>query len=203
MRGVAVPNHPNVNHFSAASRCIARPAAPYLAATVAYLTGVKKKCKGWLSRQNTDLTPTQRLSSFKCYSHPNSSTTLTIHPSAFAHHLECQTSVMVNCIDSSFCLLSMWVPPGIQNALNEAHKAELSAQAVLMATYLDINGYNSHQCNTNSELLYLHAKMHHAKAEVEVYELAIENAPASNSPDIGVCELLVFSSDTDALAVTN
>ncbi|KAG1883727.1 hypothetical protein F4604DRAFT_1920231 [Suillus subluteus] len=86
-------------------------------------------------------------------------------------------------IDPSFCLLSTWVPPSIQDTLNEACKAELSAQAGLMTTYLDIDGYNSHQRNTDLELLYLHARMRRAKAEVEVYELAIENAPASNFPD--------------------
>jgi hypothetical protein len=54
-----------------------------------------------------------------------------------------------------------------------------------MAMYLDIDGNNSYQCNTDSELLYLRVRMHHAKAEVEVHELAIENAPASNFLDNG------------------
>lgn len=183
MRGVAVPIAHNVSPFSAAPRCIARPAAPYSAAAVAYLTAVKKKCEDWLRRQHAHLTPAKRLSSFKRHSHPNGSTFSAVHQFTFAHHLECQTSVIVNSIDPSFCLLSTWVPPGVQDALNEARKAELSAQAGLMATYLDIDGYNSHQRNTDLELLYLRAKMHRAKAEVEVYELAIENAPASNSPD--------------------
>ncbi|KAG1886925.1 uncharacterized protein F5891DRAFT_988541 [Suillus fuscotomentosus] len=107
---------------------------------------------------------------------------------------------MLKSIDPSFCLLSTWVPPEVQDTLNEARKNELSAQAALMATYLDIDGYNSHQRNTDSELLYLRAKMHRAKAEVEVYELAIENAPASNSPDGGVP---VFSSHANAPATSS
>jgi hypothetical protein len=62
--------------------------------------------------------------------------------------------------------------------------------AIMM--YLDLEGYNSHQRNTNSELVYLRARMHRAKAEVEVYELAIENALASNFPDNGMCHCLRF-----------
>lgn len=100
---------------------------------------------------------------------------------------------MLKPIDPSFCLSSTWVPFDVQDSLNKARKAESSTQAGLVATYLDIDGYNSHQRNTDSELLYLRAKMHRAKAEVEVYELAIENAFASNSPDSGTHELLFLS----------
>jgi hypothetical protein len=57
---------------------------------------------------------------------------------------------------------------------------ELNTQAELMATYLDIERYHSHHRNVKSELLYLRAKMLRAKAEVEVFTLAIENACASN-----------------------
>jgi hypothetical protein len=64
-----------------------------------------------------------------------------------------------------------------------------------MATYVDMEGYHSHQRNPELELLHLHAKMCRAKAEVEVYELAIENAPASNSSDSnGEYDLLALSS---------
>ncbi|KAG1724910.1 hypothetical protein EDB19DRAFT_1833982 [Suillus lakei] len=101
--------------------------------------------------------------------------------------------LLLKSIDPSFCLLSTWVPPGVQDTLNEARKAELSAQAGLMMMYLNIDGYNSHQCNTSSELLYLHARMHRAKAEVGVYELAIENAPASNFLDRDVDALVAAS----------
>ncbi|KAG1772259.1 hypothetical protein EV702DRAFT_1048715 [Suillus placidus] len=86
-------------------------------------------------------------------------------------------------IDLSFRLLSTWVPPGIQEALDQACHSELHSQVGLMATYLDMEGYHSHQRNPELELLHLHANMCRAKAEVEVYELAIENAPASNSSD--------------------
>lgn len=57
---------------------------------------------------------------------------------------------------------------------------ELNTQAELMVTYLDIERYHSHHRNVKSELLYLRAKMLRAKAEVEVFALAIENACASN-----------------------
>ncbi|KIK32969.1 hypothetical protein CY34DRAFT_110787, partial [Suillus luteus UH-Slu-Lm8-n1] len=86
-------------------------------------------------------------------------------------------------IDPSFHLLSTWVPPGVQEALDKACHSELRSQAGLMATYVDMEGYHSHQRNPELELLHLHVKMCCAKAEVEVYKLAIENAPASNSSD--------------------
>ncbi|KAG1735859.1 hypothetical protein EDD22DRAFT_959865 [Suillus occidentalis] len=171
--GVANPIARNSSPFSAPSKCHARPDAPYSAAAVAYLAAVKKKCEGWLRRQRADLSPAQRRPSFNCRSLPNGSTSSAVH----------QLAVIVDSIDPSFCLSSTWVPPGVQDALNEARKAELSAQAGLMTTYLDLDGYNSHQRNANSELLYLRARMDRAKAEVEVYELAIENAPASNFAD--------------------
>ncbi|KAG2029656.1 hypothetical protein BDR03DRAFT_987617 [Suillus americanus] len=182
MRGTVAPIVHGVNPFSATSRCVAKPATPHSAQVVAYLTAVKQKCEGWLKRQRTDLTPAKRNSSFKRRLYRNGSTSSTLQFTV-THRLECQTSVIVNFIDPSFCLSSTWVPPGVQDALNEARKAELSAQAGLMVMYLDLEGYNSHQRNTNSELVYLRARMHHAKAEVEVYELAIENALASNFPD--------------------
>ncbi|KAG2088017.1 uncharacterized protein F5147DRAFT_658824 [Suillus discolor] len=185
MYGVAAPIAHNFSPLSAILRCIARPAPPYSTAAVAYLTAVKKKCEGWLRTQHVDLTPAKRLPLFKCQLYPNALTSSVIHQFTVMH-LECRTLVIVNPIDPSFCLLSTWVPPGIQDALNEARKAELCAQAGLMAMYLDIDGYNSHQCNTSSELLYLQARMNQAKAEVEVYELAIENAPASNFSDNGI-----------------
>ncbi|KAG1726035.1 hypothetical protein EDD22DRAFT_961516 [Suillus occidentalis] len=182
MRGVAIPAVYNTGRFSAASRCVPRPAAPYSAHAVAHMTAVKRKCKGWLNRQQGDFTPAKRHSSSKLHLRSNDSAS-TVHHFNSAHRRECQSSVIVNHIDPSFCLSSTWVPFDVQDSLNKARKAESSTQAGLVATYLDIDGYNSHQRNTDPELLYLRAKMHHAKAEVEVYELAIENAFASNSPD--------------------
>ncbi|KAG1876581.1 hypothetical protein DFJ58DRAFT_835890 [Suillus subalutaceus] len=87
-------------------------------------------------------------------------------------------------IGPSFHLSSTWVPPGVQEALDKACHLELHSQAGLVAMYLDIlEGYHSHQCNPELELHHLHVKMCCAKAEVEVYELAIENVPASNYSD--------------------
>ncbi|KAG1894624.1 uncharacterized protein F5891DRAFT_984896 [Suillus fuscotomentosus] len=90
-----------------------------------------------------------------------------------------------------------WVTPCVQEAFNEAHKAELGTQAGLMATYLEIERYHSHHRNANLELLYLQAKMLRAKAEVDVFEQAIENACASNYTDS------VFSSNTHAIAASS
>ncbi|KAG1783339.1 hypothetical protein EV702DRAFT_1041027 [Suillus placidus] len=180
---------------------------PYSTTAIAYLTTVKQKCKSWLRRQCAD-------SSFKRQLYLNDSTSSAMHQLT-GTHLECQTSVIVNvrtiidilCLavltvsfkstDPSFCLLSTWVPPDVQDALNDTRKSELSTQAGLMTMYLDIDGYNSHQCNIDSELLYLWARMHRAKAEVALYKLAIENAPASNFPD-NVSDALAASSSSSS-----
>ncbi|KAG2746624.1 hypothetical protein P692DRAFT_20876026 [Suillus brevipes Sb2] len=137
----------------------------------AYSAAVQHKCETWLREQNPDFMPPKRLFSDQD-GYPDCNT-----------HLEQRMPVIVHSIDSSFSLLSTWVPPGVQEAFDKACHSELRSQAGLMATYVDMEGYHSHQRNPELELLHLHAKMCRAKAEVEVYELAIENAPASNSSD--------------------
>ncbi|KIK44334.1 hypothetical protein CY34DRAFT_11105 [Suillus luteus UH-Slu-Lm8-n1] len=139
---------------------------PYSASIGAYSAAVQHKCETWLRRQDPDFMPVNQLSPAMdgC---PNSS------------YLEQRIPVVVHSIGASFHLSSTWVPPGVQEALDKACHVELHSQAELVATYLDVEGYHSHQRNPELELHHLHVRMSHAKAEVEVYELAIENAPAS------------------------
>lgn len=95
-----------------------------------------------------------------------------------------------------FHLCSTWGTLCVQEAFNEARKVE-NTQAGLMATYLDIECYHSHHHNADSELLCLWAKMLHAKAEVELFELALKNACASNYTDS------VLSSNFHAVAASS
>ncbi|KAG2740819.1 hypothetical protein P692DRAFT_20880610 [Suillus brevipes Sb2] len=120
----------------------------------AYLAAVQHKCETWLRRQDPEF-------------YPNCS------------YLEQRIPVVVHSIGTSFHLSSTWVPPGVQEALDKACHVDLHSQVELMATYLDVEGYQSHQRNPELELHHLHVKMSCTKAEVAVYELAIENAPAS------------------------
>ncbi|KAG1787246.1 uncharacterized protein HD556DRAFT_1448889 [Suillus plorans] len=94
-------------------------------------------------------------------------------------HLEQRTLVTINSDDPSFSLQSTWVTICLQ----EARKVELSTQAGLMATYLDVGGYHTHHRNAQSELIFLRAKMCRAQAEAAVYTLALENSPASTYSD--------------------
>ncbi|KAG2340112.1 hypothetical protein BDR05DRAFT_1002857 [Suillus weaverae] len=54
-----------------------------------------------------------------------------------------------------FCLLSTWVTTGVQEAFDQAREAELTTQAKLMASYLDIDSYHTQHCNAQSELIFL------------------------------------------------
>ncbi|KAG0701243.1 hypothetical protein DFH29DRAFT_876057 [Suillus ampliporus] len=148
--------------ISATPRCIVAPPVTHLAAAVFYSAATQQKGESWLRRQNTNLMSPNEPFSIETVDQ-------------LAHTPEQRTTVIVNC-NLSFRLCSTWVTLCIQEAFDEAHKVELNTQAALMATYLDIERYHSHHHNAKSELLYLWAKMLRAKAEVEVFELAIENA---------------------------
>ncbi|KAG2105835.1 uncharacterized protein F5147DRAFT_654077 [Suillus discolor] len=151
---------PTAISVSATRRCVvARP--------MAYSAAAQQKCESWLRRQNTNFTSPNEL--FSIASDPPSNASAV---DQLAHSPEQQTSVICN---PSFHLCSTWVTLCVQEAFNEARKVELVAQAGLMTTYLDIEHYHSHHRDAHSELLYLRAKMLRAKAEVEVFELAIEN----------------------------
>ncbi|KAG1806965.1 hypothetical protein EV424DRAFT_1544059 [Suillus variegatus] len=160
------------------SICIAEPTVARSVSTEAcstsigaYSAAVQHKCETWLREQDPDFTPVRQLFSDK-YGYSNCIT-----------HLEQRMPVIVHSIDSSFHLSSTWVPPGVQEAFDKACHLELRSQTGLVATYLDMEGYHSHQRNPELELYHLHVKMCRAKAEVEVYELAIGNAPASDYSD--------------------
>ncbi|KAG2114429.1 hypothetical protein DEU56DRAFT_761839 [Suillus clintonianus] len=138
--------------ISATLRCaVTPPIVVHSAAAAAYSAAAQQKCESWLRRQHTDLTPSNEFFSIESDLPPNAL--------AAAHGL----------------------PFASTRPLMRHAKWKLSTEAGLMATYLDIERYYSHHRNAKSELLYLRAKMLRAKAEVEVFALAIENASSPHS----------------------
>ncbi|KAG2128746.1 hypothetical protein DEU56DRAFT_915419 [Suillus clintonianus] len=175
LRPIEVPTADYVS-ISATPRCaVTPPIVVHSAAAAAYSAAAQQKCESWLRRQHTDLTPSNEFFSIESDLPPNA-----LAAGQLAHAPEQRTSVFVNC-NPSFRLCSTWVTLCVHEAFDEARKVELSTEAGLMATYLDIERYYSHHRNAKSELLYLRAKMLRAKAEVEVFALAIENASSPHS----------------------
>ncbi|KAG2124458.1 hypothetical protein DEU56DRAFT_759708 [Suillus clintonianus] len=175
LRPIEVPTADYVS-ISATPRCaVTPPIVVHSAAAAAYSAAAQQKCESWLRRQHTDLTPSNKFFSIESDLPPNA-----LAAGQLAHAPEQRTSVFVNC-NPSFRLCSTWVTLCVHEAFDEARKVELSTEAGLMATYLDIERYYSHHRNAKSELLYLRAKMLRAKAEVEVFALAIENASSPHS----------------------
>ncbi|KAG1879490.1 hypothetical protein C8R48DRAFT_668320 [Suillus tomentosus] len=146
-----------------------------------YSGAARIKCETWLRRQKTDPIPPKEITLIESSS-PLLGSPLTIGQFALVH-LEQRTLVTVNYDDPSFSLQSTWVTMCLQEAFQEAHKVELSTQAGLMSTYLDLGGYHTHHRNAQSELFFLRAKMRRAQAEAAVYTLALENSPASTYSD--------------------
>ncbi|KAG1907210.1 uncharacterized protein F5891DRAFT_1181504 [Suillus fuscotomentosus] len=179
---IPIPVMHNVTSFSATPRRIVEPAVAYSPAALAYSATVRNKCETWLRRQNTDPI-------FESNSPLNSSTLSAVEQFTYTP-LEQQTLFSVKFNGPPFCLLSTWITTGVQETFDEARKVELTTQARLMASYLDIDGYHTHHHNAQSELIFLQAKLCRAQAEAEACALAIENAPASNYSDSGGLTLL-------------
>ncbi|KAG1869703.1 hypothetical protein C8R48DRAFT_771091 [Suillus tomentosus] len=190
---IPIPVMHNVTSFSATPRRIVEPAVAYSPAALAYSATVRNKCETWLRRQNTDPI-------FESNSPPNSSTLSAVEQFTYTP-LEQRTPFSVKFNGPPFCLLSTWITTGVQEAFDEARKVELTTQARLMASYLDIDGYHTHHRNAQSELIFLRAKLCRAQAEAEACALAIENAPASNYSDSGGLTLIsALSSNANTIA---
>ncbi|KAG1875743.1 hypothetical protein F4604DRAFT_1680629 [Suillus subluteus] len=146
-----------------------------------WVISARNKCETWLRRQKADPIPPKEITSIESSS-PLFSSPSTVGQFALVH-LEERTLVTVNSNDPLFSLQSTWVTMCLQEAFQEARKVELSTQAGLMSTYLDVGGYHTHHCSAQLELIFLGAKMRHAQAEAAVYALALENFPASTYSD--------------------
>jgi hypothetical protein len=81
-------------------------------------------------------------------------------------------------VGPSLPLLSAWVPRHVQDTFHDAFRAEQACQARLTPQFLSAYSHHTYpgQRNIGLELLVLQAKMRRAKAEVDLYTIAIEKA---------------------------
>lgn len=93
--------------------------------------------------------------------------------SSFINILTCSHSHSLKCIGPLLPLLNSLVTVDVQEAFYDALCTEQACQAGLMARPLTVNLY---QRNIELEMLILRAKMRRAKAEIELYTVAIQNA---------------------------
>jgi hypothetical protein len=91
-------------------------------------------------------------------------------------------TVLVKCVGPLLPLLSAWVSLDVQETFYNAFCAEQVCQAGLMTQLLFTNGHHAYPRNIGLELLVLQAKMRRAKAEVDLYTVAIEIARERDSP---------------------
>ncbi|KAG2137545.1 hypothetical protein DEU56DRAFT_804393 [Suillus clintonianus] len=175
MPPIAVPVDHDVMSRSATSTQVMAPPA-------ACPVTVQEKCRTWLTGQDPSLIAVNEPSLAENDPPPDGSSPLIVGRSALAHQ-EKRTSVIVNSIGPSFRLSSTWVTPDVQEAFDQAGKAERISQAGLTTAYLDEERYHIHHRNFQLELPLLRAKMCRARAEVDVYALAIENACAFGHSD--------------------
>ncbi|KAG2059279.1 hypothetical protein BDR06DRAFT_1069190 [Suillus hirtellus] len=89
---------------------------------------------------------------------------------------ERQVPISLNCISPSLPLSSTWVTTNVQEAFYNAFQEELNMQAELMTMPLATRHNNIYLHNLGLDLLILQSKTHCAKAEIKLYNMAIENA---------------------------
>ncbi|KAG1736825.1 hypothetical protein EDD22DRAFT_852209 [Suillus occidentalis] len=83
----------------------------------------------------------------------------------------------------SLPLLSTWITVKIQEAFFNAFQMELHMQVELMRKFVAAKRSNAYLRNLGLDLLILQAKMRCAKAEIQLYMLAIQNTSESGSSD--------------------
>ncbi|KAG1730153.1 uncharacterized protein EDB91DRAFT_1252806 [Suillus paluster] len=144
---------------------------------------LQKRCKGWLKGLELDTPiPAKALSKIinAKIKRPRARKALDLflRPSVTLLLRSTTNEHPLSFIGPSIPLLSIWVTPDVQKAFDEARGAELTSQAGLIPVYLDINSDHIPQRNMLSEVHLLQVNTRRARAEVEVYTLAIKNACA-------------------------
>ncbi|KAG1847968.1 hypothetical protein C8R48DRAFT_677439 [Suillus tomentosus] len=139
-------------------------------------TATQEKCEAWLKRRYTyplqDAEPLMGNCSFMggiACSVPGFSSA----PGFATMHEAKRKSDISNCIGPLLPLVNSLVTVDVQQAFYDALCTEQACQAGLVARPLTVNLY---QRNIELEMLILRAKMRRAKAEIELYTVAIQNA---------------------------
>ncbi|KAG2125335.1 hypothetical protein DEU56DRAFT_759365 [Suillus clintonianus] len=151
-------------HAAARLPCVPLPCAP-LACSIA----TRDTCEAWSKRNGTNSIMAAGLFGKSC-----------LFP---ASHRARSASVILMRISPSLPLLSTWVTAEIQEAFYDAFRMELRMQAELMKKSVATRRSNAYLRNLGLDLLILQAKMRRAKAEIQLYTLAIQNTYESDTSD--------------------
>ncbi|KAG2741671.1 hypothetical protein P692DRAFT_20879848 [Suillus brevipes Sb2] len=136
----------------------------------------RDKCEAWLMKPYTYPLPVVQPSVTEKCSFPDRSTFPA--PDFSATLEDNRASVNFNRVGPSLPLLSAWVPRHVQDTFHDAFRVEQACQARLTPQFLSAYSHHAYpgQRNIGLELLVLQAKMRRAKAEVDLYTIAIEKA---------------------------
>ncbi|KAG1771812.1 hypothetical protein EDD22DRAFT_842623 [Suillus occidentalis] len=154
-----------LRHAAAFLPCVPLPCAP-LACSI----GTRDMCESWSERNGAYSNTAVGHFSNSC-------------PSPFSHR-GWSASVILMRISPSLPLLSTWVTVETQEAFYEAFRMELRMQVELMRKSVATRRSNAYLRNLGLDLLILQAKMRRAKAENQLYTLAIQNTSESGSSDL-------------------
>ncbi|KAG1888385.1 hypothetical protein F4604DRAFT_1674732 [Suillus subluteus] len=168
---IRVPAKHEIRTPSATSRHAAAilPCVPLPCAPLACLIATRDIYEAWLKSNDACLNTPARHFGSSCPPHVS--------------HQERPVSVILMHISPSLPLLSTWVTVKIQDAFYNAFQTELRMQAELMTKSIATRHSNAYLRNLGLDLLILQAKMRCAKAEIQLYTLAIQNAYEFTSSD--------------------
>ncbi|KAG2136383.1 uncharacterized protein EDB93DRAFT_1254043 [Suillus bovinus] len=137
----------------------------------------QEKCEAWLSRNEAHLILAAEpfIETFSSLDDPTSA-----QSRLTTAQEEIPKSTILNHITPSLPLLSTWVTTRAQEAFYEAFKIEQTSQAELMAKSLANECDSGYMRTSERDSFTLQAKMRRAKAEMELYTLAIDNTHEFN-----------------------
>lgn len=146
----------------------------------------------WLTKNNTHLIPVAE-SGYWFLSKEESRAPISSNVSNVTVSLATFTASL-QCISPSLPLSSTWVTTDVHEGFYNAFQEELNMQAELMTMSLATKNDNAYLRNLGLDLLILQAKMRRAQAEIELYNVAIENAHEFNLCDSSRHMPIIFPS---------
>lgn len=141
----------------------------------------QEMCEAWITRSEAYLIPAAEpfIESFS----PSDGSTTSGQDLLTTAQEETPKSAILKHITPSLPLLSTWVTTRAKEAFYEAFKIEQASQAELMAKSLANTRDNGYMRTRERDSFTLQAKMRRAKAEIDLYTLAIDNTHEFNFSD--------------------
>ncbi|KAG2098753.1 uncharacterized protein F5147DRAFT_713681 [Suillus discolor] len=141
----------------------------------------QEMCEAWITRSEAYLIPAAEpfIEPFS----PSDGSTTSGQDQLTTTQEEIPKSAILNHITPSLPLLSTWVTTTAKEAFYEAFKLEQASQAELMAKSLANMRDNGYMRTRERDSFTLRAKMRRAKAEIDLYTLAIDNTHEFNFSD--------------------